>query len=427
MENLKNKAISILRWSEKYTKTDMMYLAKGSFWAILSQIVVSFSTFLLAIAFAHYVSKEAYGQYKFILSIVSILSTLTLTGIGVGVLRSVSLGYEGTMQYAFWQNIKWSGLFFVGAGIVSIYYFKQGNITIALSLLIAGCLSPFFYSSNLYSSYLSAKKDFKRNSIYFDMIGNTFPSLSLFATMFFTNNPFWLVTVYFVSNTLIGIILYLKIAKIYKPNKSVDPEMMSYGKHLSFMNILNGVANNIDQILLFHYFGAVQLATYNFATALPDQIKGPMKNLTNMIFPKFTERSDKEIKENIVHKMLVLFAVSIILIICYILIAPFIFHTFFPKYNESIFYSQLFSISLLYIVSIPTNTYLIAKKKIKEQYIINISTSILQIVVLLIAIIKWGLVGLIIARIFIRMTITLSSIILYYNIKKTINLEERIH
>ena len=80
MEKIKIKAYNLLRWSEKWTKTDMIYLARGGFWLTLGQVISSLSAFLLAIAFANLLPKETYGEYKYILSIASILAIPTLTG-----------------------------------------------------------------------------------------------------------------------------------------------------------------------------------------------------------------------------------------------------------------------------------------------------------------------------------------------------------
>ena len=112
MEKLKDKSLKVLRSLESYTKTDMVYLTQGGFCAVFSQIIVSCGTFLLAIAFAHFVSKESYGQYKYVLSLAGILGTFTLNGLGTAVVKSVAEGFEGTLRYAFWENIKWSVLFF---------------------------------------------------------------------------------------------------------------------------------------------------------------------------------------------------------------------------------------------------------------------------------------------------------------------------
>jgi short subunit fatty acids transporter len=68
----KSKLISLLRKSEKYTKTDMVYLLKGGFWLNLNNVISSGLSFVLSILFAKYVSKEAYGSYQFLISFASI-------------------------------------------------------------------------------------------------------------------------------------------------------------------------------------------------------------------------------------------------------------------------------------------------------------------------------------------------------------------
>jgi hypothetical protein len=43
MNQLKYKAYTFLRWSERHTKTDMIYLTKGGFWLTLAQVISSAS------------------------------------------------------------------------------------------------------------------------------------------------------------------------------------------------------------------------------------------------------------------------------------------------------------------------------------------------------------------------------------------------
>jgi O-antigen/teichoic acid export membrane protein len=420
MQGLKNKAILFLKWLEKYIKTDMIYLAQGGFWAIVSQVTLSIATLLLTIAFAKYLSKDTYGQYKYILSVANIFKILILSGIGMATLQSVTRGYEGTLRYAFWQNIKWSALFFLGSGLGAIYYFFHGNSTLGISLLIIGCISPFWTSTNLYSAYLTAKKDFRRNALYFDIMGNLFPYACLFLTMVLTNNVVWLIFVYFASNTLIGLVLYVRILKIYKPNDKIDPEMLHYSKHLSVLGIIGILSENIDQIMVFHFIGPAQLATYTFAVGIPDQIKGPVQNLGNLMFPKFVQRENKDIRSGMNNKILLLFISSIFIIIVYWLAAPYLYEWFFPKYVGSIFYSKIYALSLLWIISVPANTYLSAKKKIKEQYASVTYGFIAQVALMSLGIIYWGLLGLIIARVIIRLMITFIALVLYNKASKEV-------
>ena len=46
----RNSLIRLLRWSEKYTKTDMVYLAHTGFWSNLNAFFTAFLSLLLYIA-----------------------------------------------------------------------------------------------------------------------------------------------------------------------------------------------------------------------------------------------------------------------------------------------------------------------------------------------------------------------------------------
>ncbi len=419
MRSLRNLVYRTLRGSEGLFKTDMVYLTKGGFWFTFAQIIVSLSSFLLAIAFAHFLTKEAYGQYKYILSIAGLLGALTLTGLPSALMRAVASGYEGSLSYAFWKNIKWSALFFALSFGISIYYFVRGNSSLGMSMLMVGALWPFLHSSTLYNAYLVAKRDFRRNAIYFEILGNIFPAACLLLAMLLTGDPVWLVGVFLGSSTLAGLLLYRRVVAIYRPQGEVDKELLGYGKHLSIMNVLSGIAGHLDQILTFQFIGPAQLAIYNFAIAIPNQTKGPLKGLRNLIFPKFVERPDGEIEGGMSHKFFMHFLLGSIMAIVYIPLAPWIYELFFPQYLDSVFLSQIFALSFLSITFSPADVYLAAKKRVREQYILNITNSILQIVAVTVGIIVWGLMGLVIARMMLRFSAGILGFILYrYSVRK---------
>ena len=86
---------------------------------------------------------------------------------------------------------------------------------------------------------------------------------------------------------------------------------------------------------------------------------------------------------------------------------------FFPKYADSIIYSQIFSLSLLSIIAIPADTYFMAKEKVKEQYIAIIGGFLIQISILSLGVMWGGLIGLVVARTIIKILWGFQSIVLY--------------
>lgn len=252
--SLKNKIHKLLRWSEKWTKTDMVYLARGGFWLTSGHIVSMISGVLLAIAFANLLPKETYGIYKYVLSIASILAIPTLSGMNTAINRSIAQGYEGSFVKALKTKIRWGLL----GGLTSIglagYYYVNGDTILTLSFLIVAMFLPFMNSLSLYQSILVGKKEFKLFSKY-NVIINIIVAITMVAILFFTNNILLVIFSYFIAYTLLHAIFLKVTLQKFALNNKIDPTTISYGKHLSLMGIISIVAGQIDKILIFHYLG----------------------------------------------------------------------------------------------------------------------------------------------------------------------------
>ena len=98
----------ILNWSEKYTKTDMTYLAKGGFWLLLSQVLLFALSFGLLWVFANYLDPEVYGQYRFFTTAVGLLAIASLPGMHTATIRAVARGYSGLLPQILHTRLRWS-------------------------------------------------------------------------------------------------------------------------------------------------------------------------------------------------------------------------------------------------------------------------------------------------------------------------------
>ena len=123
------------------------------------------------------------------------------------------------------------------------------------------------------------------------------------------------------------------------------------------------------------------------------------KNIYTLALPKFAQSNYKENRRSILIKMLKLSLVVLPIIIIYILVAPYIFTWFFPQYLDSIFYSQIFSISLLTLPNVFPVAFLQSQKAQKKLYQYSIVSPIIQIITLFILIYFFDLMGIVMARI----------------------------
>lgn len=398
--SIKTKIYNLLRWSERYTKTDMVYLAKGGSWLFAGNIISVILSFVLALAFANLLPKETYGTYKYIIALLGILSIPSLKKIATSLSQAVARGFEGNYLETVKIKIKWGLIGSLASLLFSAYYFFQGNSTLGYAMLVISIFIPFYNSFYLYLSYLGAKKLFNKFTQY-NIATRVVTTTIMVATIFFTQNIIIIIFSFIVSETLTRFYFLKKSFKKFPPNKEKDPSAISYGKHLSLMEVINVIAEQADKILLFHYIGASELAVYSIATTPVDQIRSLILNIRDLAFPKLSKESGEIIKQTLPNKILKASLIILPLIAIYVLIAPWFFATFFPEYLESIKLSQILSLILILTPLTLLSSSLSAKKQIKSLYKISFWGSLGRLIIYFMCIKLYGLLGLIFGRIII--------------------------
>jgi len=412
MQNLRNNTYELLRKGERFFKTDTVYLAKGGFWLSFGQAIATMSGFFVSIAFANLFSKESFGTYKFVISMAGIVGAFSLTGIGIAITQSVAKGFESLRQ-GFRTNLKY-GIVTLLAGLgLGSYYYANGNTLLSFSFFLMGMLLPITASSSLYGAYLLGKKDFKSNSLY-SIISNIVPATSLILALLLAGNIWVIIAVYFISGAITSHLLYRKTLNAYRNKLPEDPELLSYGKHLSAMDVIGRVASYLDKVLIFHYLGAAPLAIYSFAIAPVEQLQSGKKILSTLILPKISERPFEELQKTTPKKTLLLIIYALSLAGAWMIAAPYFYKLLYPQYLDSVFYSQIYSLTLLAVAGTLFNETLVAHQKRKELYFHRTVMPIIQLVLFFIMLPLYGLMGLIITHVIIR---SFGGLLGYYLVK----------
>ena len=220
MEKIKLKALKSLKSLEKYTKTDMHYVAKGGFWLGIGQFVAAGSAFLMSIAFANLLDPAIYGTYKFVLSINSLILITTLTGMDSAVIQAVSRGYEGTLDTGVKAKMKWGMIGSLFSLVIAAYYYINGNITLAICFSIISFFAPFTESTDMYNSLLWGKKLFNIQAKY-NVINLLITLAGSTLALLLTHNIFVVLLVYLLTMTVPNIFfLYFSKKKLHKNDLS---------------------------------------------------------------------------------------------------------------------------------------------------------------------------------------------------------------
>ena len=348
---MKNRVISLLRKSEKITKTDMVYLVGQSGWLIFGQSIALISSLGLAWVFANYVEPSDYGIYRYVLTVATIASITTLTGFGIAVARAISQGHQVDLKKILRIKIKFGLIGTIGVLGVACYYLWLDNILLATLFAITAIWIPFFDSLSDYQFVLQGKKHFKLQTVI-KIIQRTVITLMVIAAVLLTKNIITITFVYFLATTLSHYLAYRYTQKKYfKDNDERTPyqTIITYAKQVSIQNIFFIGSAQLDKILLFKLLGPAQLAVYLFAVAIPNEIQGVLGNINSVAFPKLVDRDSRDFKMALLKKISLFTLILFIPVVLYWLAAPYIFKILFPVYMDSIFISQLFVGTILFI------------------------------------------------------------------------------
>lgn len=379
-------------------KSDLRYLAYSGFWSNASSVFVTLLSLLLYLVFAHYLPKETYGTYQYLLSLAALLGSVTLTGMNTSVARAVAQGFDGVVRQAVFYQLRLSWIPISLAVIGSLFFLFTGNTALFVGLLLCGFFVPLSNAFNTYSAYLHGKGDFKSGFIYNALINIPFYGSLIFLALI-SESPLVLLAGNLIVQTTAYLIALCFVLRRISKSAAHDKESLLFGTHLSVMGVFSTFASQLDSILAFHYLGATQLAVYAFATAIPDRFAGLLKFLPAAALPKFSSRTEAEVRFGILQRLPILLLMLVPVIGAYILLAPYAYTLLFSTYTDAIPYSQIYALTLVGIITQVIVAALSAHGRLRSLYAFNTVVPATQVVAQLLGVLLYGLWGLILARV----------------------------
>src|SRR3989338_6433832 len=402
----------IRKFTDRLLQIDSAYMITNGFWLSFGKIMSMLVLLFLSVAYAKYLTKDVYGEFRYVMSAMGMFSIITLPGLATSVMRSVARGYEGTFRDAAWRMFFISfGMTVVGFGFAFFYFFFPQNISLAFGFVVAAALAPLVEGLGTWRAYLDGKKEFKQKALR-NISGNIFYGLLMataLAAIYYGHASInislaILLGASYIGHGLPNIIYSIKSLRNIPANAPTEPGSLTYGYHLTLLDIIPNVAYNIDAILLFNFLGPSTLAVYSFAIAPIEQIRTLFDLVLTMVFPKIAmktknaETTDK-LKGAIRVKVLRSLPVTAAAVLAYILAAPVLYHYLFPAYTESILPSQILALSLIFFPLNISTSALKAEGNIKKLFIISTIPPVAKIAAFLVFVPLYGLWGAVAVRV----------------------------
>ena len=385
-------------------KLDLNYFIKNSIWWTVGEFLVSLLSFLTLVIFGYTIPQKTYGTYQYVISIVSLVAISCLPGMRKAVVSMVAKKQESFIFPASKEVGKWSLLGISALLLISSWYFFHQNYILAVSFFIAALFFWPIRIFNLAFDFWQGKElfHFERKNYVLINLGE---AVIFIPVLFLTNNLLVILLAYFLSRNLFRGIFYFytlrHVSTLTSQFKKIFKKPLSFGKHLTFLNLLDSIANQIDKIMMWHFGGSLTTAVYSFAQ-MPAQKIQELIPIAPLLLPRLSKISLQNNKKKLLKVFLLLMLLIIPITVLVIKLAPFFYKVFFPKYNSALPYFQILSLGLLFVPFSLFHTALFAKMDSKSLFYISLAKNLSKILLFfaLVPIYKiWGgVISILIAR-----------------------------
>lgn len=365
---------------------------RGSVFVMLDQAVLSIAMFALTIVLTRYLSEEAYGTYRYINSVISILLLVSLVGLSTALVQAVAKGKERSIYLALKTRIMWGWL---GSAIALLYagfHYLRGEGSIALSIGLLALVVPFLDTFGLYAHYLYAKG---KNKLAAQMgVCINVSTLIVVAFVAYLTHSFVyaVLTYFFVQLIQRSLALWLAL-KWVQPEGGVDESIVPFGKSLSITQGLDYLLTHVDKAIIFFMLGPVATSHFVLCIIFIEQIREVSRSFSQFVFvPMFSVHKESAARD--AQRQLYRYGVPLVVFGygVYLLVLPYVFKYAFPVYTEIQWLSSVYGMAIFAILGYIQISRFQAEKRVQALYVSSVGSSILYTILVALGAYYGGLV-----------------------------------
>lgn len=334
----------LIDFGRRLTGLDIEYFAKGGFWMILLQAYIMVTGLLLSILFARLLEKVAFGQYQFIIAIISALAITALPGLHPAIMQEVTKGNEGSLNKAVSLRLKTSMFGSVALVAVAAYFLlARKDSLFAFVFLVSAVFFPFISITSALSSFLNAKEFFS-SSFFFQTFDRTVLVVALIVALL-TKLPAPLIGLVYVGSVALSNLVLLAYFRLkIKINSSIGA-IAKNGFQLTLIQSGTKLLMQADKLIISYLLGLSDLAVYTISLLIPDTADAFVNTLNSVAFAKLSKTDKPSLWSKLKRGWLVFAFVGGVVLLFFML--PFLIPLVFgEKYVDSVIPSQFYVLIL---------------------------------------------------------------------------------
>ncbi|HSX41745.1 MAG TPA: oligosaccharide flippase family protein [Candidatus Saccharimonadales bacterium] len=263
-------------------------LIANGLWVTSKYVVLSASGLVLSLGFAHLSTKEVFGQYQFVLSLLAILSIFSLPGLNMAALKAIAKNDRRAVLEAITRSFKSSLLAIPILLGYATYLLLHRQTSLGLTVAMAGLLFPFFYAPNTWYVFYEGRLIFRPVAIR-TVAASLLVTAAVLAALFFKLNLFWLVFTYlFLSAAFTGY-FYWEIRRVIKaapPSKGEKGLDVRYGLHVSAQKFALTLSESLPALAVGFFLGHQAIASFQVANLFLGATAGFIGALAALTLPR---------------------------------------------------------------------------------------------------------------------------------------------
>ncbi len=364
---------------------------RNAFYVTLGRAVSFLASLAVVMVMAAHVPREVVGSYNYLMATLSIISLFTLPGMNNALVRAVAQGHDGSVWPMLRMRLRWGTLGALATTLIGAGFLFAGNYPLGWAFVIS---APFVPLTDTFSSfamnYWQGKKRFGLSALvtaaYF--IALAFASIPV---LLFSDNLVVIVAGIACAHAIVGILVFETIRR--QATGPESPASLSLGVHLTAMQVLRTVSENLDRIFVWWLLGPIATAIHTFA-ATPVMKAFQLLPIGTVALPHLSAHTHtRELRRSILLKTGLLFLLTLPMVALGIMLAPVAYSVAFPNYPESVVYFQIMFTCIAFAPVALLRAALMAFQKTHALYMSEIGTHTAKFIALFGLGIPFGLLG----------------------------------
>jgi O-antigen/teichoic acid export membrane protein len=378
---------------------DAKYLVKGGVYLFSASTLSMVMGMLLSVTLARVLGEWLYGQYGLVISVIGALSIFALPGMDAAIIRAVARGHDQVYIRGMKMKARFALLGALACVPIGFYFFhSKDNPDLGRSFYVAGLLFIPFTVFSSYSAFLYGRRMFKVASRFYALTV-AFSTCATVLTILFSRSFYHIMLAFLLSNALCNVLFFLRTMRESR-NAEMDETALSYGKHLTLMNVSLTVLGYLDNLLVAYFLSLPDLAVYMVAMALPPQIKTLSKTVSTVLFPKMSAFDEDELYKWALRRLPLLLISSLVIGIAGALVVPYLIPLIYSaQYARAVPYAQILVLGIgLGAPGVVLHEMLRSQQRTRELYILSTVLPLVSSVMWVVGTLWFGLMGMVVTR-----------------------------